>query len=546
MIKISIPCSHGRCSLMKIVFVQPPIEDFYDTSIRTYPLGLLYLAAGVRDLSDIVLLDARTGFKSKAAEGQPPEGLQGYYRSDRATVFSLFQKYRRFGMSRQALARRIETEQPDIVAISSLFTTYSVEAVEVARIAKNLCPRATTILGGIHPTLFADRVLSDSSVDFVIRGEGETPFRDLIRRLADGKDGKIAEACYKDDDALHIGPINLETKIDRLPDRSLLHAEKYRIGRKKYGALLTSRGCPNHCAFCGKPPVPYRKRSLAGMEEEITDCLDRGIEAIDFQDDMLTGDIPFFRDVLGLLVGRGLTLSAMNGIYSKGLDEATLELMYEAGFRRLNFSLVDASDSLLLRQDRVGITPFVRLLPYLEASPFLVEVHFIVGLPSQTPAQVLETILFLMEKRLLLGPSIFYLAPGSPIFSRAVGEEWQPLVKSLRSSAMVPVNPAFPRPATYTLMKLVRFVNYVKGLLDGEDQLGRISECVEKVGGSRVVEKHVLHTLLSHKKFVWQDTVTGDFVDEPQDKDIIRQFFLMAKGRTIKGFRTNNSLVVDV
>lgn len=530
---------------MKVMLVQPPIEDFYHTSIRTYPLGLLYIAARVAGLCDVSVLDARTGVKAKPPEDERPAGVDDYYRSDRTGPFSLFQKYRRFGMNREALKNAITAEGPNVVATSSLFATYSVEAIEVARLAKAVDPRITTVVGGTHPTVFPKDVLSHPSVDFVIRGEGETAFRGLVEQLTKGENGRIPEVCFKDDRSLHIGPIHVEKHIDLLPDRSLLRAERYKIGRRKYSALLTSRGCPNHCAFCGRPPVPYRRRGLPSIETDRDDCLGRGIEAIDFQDDMLTGDIRFFRQVLGLFMGRGLTLSAMNGIYSEGIDQNTLDQMHDAGFRRLNFSLVDASDSLLSVQNRVGATFFVKLLPYLETSPFLTEVHFIVGLPSQTPTEVLETILFLMGKRLLLGPSVFYLAPGSPIFRKIVGEEWQPLLKSLRSSAMLPTNPAFPRSVTYTLMKLVRFVNYVKGLLDRGRISGRLSECIENPSHEGPVEAHVLRTLLIKRKFVWQDTITGEFFDEPQDYDLVRLFFGMAKGHRITGFRTGNSLVVD-
>jgi anaerobic magnesium-protoporphyrin IX monomethyl ester cyclase len=530
---------------MKLLLVQPPIEDFYNTSIRTYPLGLLYLAAKVADLCEVSLLDARTGFKPKMPEGEPPEGVHEYYRADRASPFSLFQKYRRFGMSRQALEDAFARESPDVVAISSLFTTYSLEALEAARAAKAANPRIVTIVGGTHPTLFPGDVLSDPSVDLVIRGEGESPLRSLMQGLTGNGDGRLADVCFKDGNQPHIGPVNVEKDIDLLPDRSLVRADKYRIGKRRYTTMLTSRGCPNRCSFCGKPPVPYRRRSLSAIDTEIGDCLGRGIEAIDFQDDMLTGDIGFFRQILALLVGRGLTLSAMNGIHSEGLDETTLGLMYEAGFKRLNFSLVDASDTLLSLQSRTGVSSFVRLLPYLEASPFLVEVHFIVGLPKQTPADVIETIIFLMDKRLLLGPSVFYLAPGSPTFKKAVGQEWQPLLKSLRSSAMLPANPAFPRPVTYTLMKLVRFVNYIKGLLDRQEISHTISASMDSPHTGRPIDREALRTLLSEKRFVWQNSADGAILEEPQDVDLVHQFFTMAKGRRIKGFRTNHQLVVD-
>ena len=43
----------------------------------------------------------------------------------------------------------------------------------------------------------------------------------------------------------------------------------------------------------------------------------------------------------------------MNGIYTENLDMATLKKMYEAGFRRLNFSLVDISRPVMERQKRL-------------------------------------------------------------------------------------------------------------------------------------------------------------------------------------------------
>ena len=46
---------------MKILLIQPPVEDFYQTSLRTLPVGLLYLAASLRCAGiDVEILDLRT------------------------------------------------------------------------------------------------------------------------------------------------------------------------------------------------------------------------------------------------------------------------------------------------------------------------------------------------------------------------------------------------------------------------------------------------------------------------------------------------------
>ena len=51
---------------MKVLLIQPPIEDFYDTSVRTYPLGLVYVASRVSRVAEVAVLDARTGRQAQA------------------------------------------------------------------------------------------------------------------------------------------------------------------------------------------------------------------------------------------------------------------------------------------------------------------------------------------------------------------------------------------------------------------------------------------------------------------------------------------------
>jgi hypothetical protein len=331
---------------VKVLLVQPPIEDFYDTSIRTYPLGLSYIAARMRDICDVAILDCRTGFGPRHPEDEGFPELASYYRDDRQTPFSLFRRYVRYGMAGREIEAAIREAGPDVVAVASSFSAYSREAREVAAIAKGVDDGIVTVMGGTHATLFPGHVLGGGSVDYVVRGEGETPFFELVRALSSGDGGVLPSVpglAFFRDGSLHIGGIHIEDDIDLIPARDLLPVERYRIGKRAYTFFLTSRGCPFQCSFCGKPPVPYRRRTIGSIEKELSDIEGMGITSIDFEDDMLNLDIPFFHRVLDLVRGRGFTLSAMNGLYSHTLDTATLEKMREAGFSRLNFSLVDTS-----------------------------------------------------------------------------------------------------------------------------------------------------------------------------------------------------------
>jgi len=535
---------------MKVLLVQPPIEDFYDTSIRTYPLGLLYVASRVSSLAETIVFDARTGVNPKPLASHGFTELDPYYKDRGITPFSFFGRYKRFGLTKAEIRARIGEEKPDIVGVASMCTAYEREALEVAEAAKEVNRDIVTVVGGVHPTLCPLHVLAKESVDYCIRGEGETPFFELVTALSGkGRRGmkEIHGLCFRQEDAPHLSGVNVESDIDLLPARHLVEPERYRIGRKRYSFLLTSRGCPNSCGFCGKPPIPYRQRNLKSVKKEMDTAAALGVEAIDFEDDMLNLDKGFFADVLKETSGRGLTLSAMNGIYPGNMDAATLRLMHDAGFRRLNFSLVDVSKSVLRRQGREQQQSFMRLLPFLEASSFLVEVHFIIGLPGQDPENLLDTILLLMGKRVLLGPSLFYLAPGSPLHAEGAGHREEIPFSSMRSSIMLPFNPLFPRTMTFTFVKIVRFVNYVKGLLDSGDGLSKMSDLPGAKGAPKDPrERAVVETLLRERRFVCYDQKEGGLSDEPVEPALVRRFFERAKGSWIMGYKTRNRLVADV
>jgi radical SAM superfamily enzyme YgiQ (UPF0313 family) len=175
-----------------------------------------------------------------------------------------------------------------------------------------------------------------------------------------------------------------------------------------------------------------------------------------------------------------------------------------------------------------------------------VEVHFIIGLPGQDPASLLETMLFLMARRLLLGPSIFYLSPGSPVQRIAEEEGKSVPFRFMRSSVTLPFNPLFPRTVTFTFVKLVRFINYVKQALDSEPGIRRMSDLPEWAALGRDPRKrHIVKTLIDEKRFVLYDQVVGSFRDEPVDGALVRWFFDRARGSSITGYKTKNTLVVD-
>ena len=94
---------------MKILLIQPPVEDFYQTSLRTLPVGLLYLAASLRCAGiDVEILDCQATMHKYVLE-VPPElaYLKRYYQSGNLSPFKLFGHYRHYGLPWEEIRERI-------------------------------------------------------------------------------------------------------------------------------------------------------------------------------------------------------------------------------------------------------------------------------------------------------------------------------------------------------------------------------------------------------------------------------------------------------
>jgi anaerobic magnesium-protoporphyrin IX monomethyl ester cyclase len=526
---------------MKVLLIQPPVEDYYDTPIRTYPLGLCYCAAAVKDLAEVSILDCRNHGGNPMTVPSPFAGLEKYYRADLRGPFSLFTHYSRFGLSEEQIAAEICREKPDVVGVSANFSAFARESLQVATIAKSVDPAIITILGGLHPTLFPEEVLSNHLVDYVVRGEGETPLRELVKRLISAQPNltDVPGLCFRAGNGNHISPPSIEDNLGLMPDRGSLDQARYLMFRKPYSFFLTSRGCPRHCRFCGKPPYRFRRRTLAGIDRELDDCASRGIRILDIEDDMFNADRGILLDVLDLFKKYPFELFAMNGLYPVNFDATVLDAMESAGFRKLNISLVDLNADVLDSQRRTVSPAFIKDLELLGERSVLVELHFIVGLPGQKTEELVAAIIELMGLRSLLGPSIYYPVPRAGSLSPRDFPEF-PLC---RSSVMFPEN--FPRSVTATILKLVRFVNFCKQLLDRNGVDLSLSDVLESPAMFPDERSHECFKLLVNKRrFFALNRSSHVFEEEEADPDLIDYFFKKIRGTIVRGFHSGHKMLM--
>ena len=138
---------------MKIVLIQPPVQDFYDTDVRLQPIGLCYLKTAVKKYfpqAEVIIKDYHRGFGRRTVPlPKTLSYLADYYPVADQSPFSSFHQYYHFGRSFDDIEAELAEMKPDLVGISSLFTPYYREALEVAaRVKKRL--DIPVVMGGSH------------------------------------------------------------------------------------------------------------------------------------------------------------------------------------------------------------------------------------------------------------------------------------------------------------------------------------------------------------------------------------------------------------
>ncbi|MBU4002004.1 MAG: B12-binding domain-containing radical SAM protein, partial [Proteobacteria bacterium] len=410
-------------------------------------------------------------------------GLSGaFYGQEDISPFGLFHKYKHYGYSFEHLVQQVKHSGAFLVGISSLFTAYSREALEIAERVKKASPRCKVVLGGHHPTAMPEQVLDCESVDFVLRGEGEVSMPLLAKALGQGADSdhlaSIPGIGFRLDHGKYF--INKPAVMDALDDypipaMGLVKNSFYR--RKNKGSLVitASRGCPMNCSYCslGKgSAVPYRRRSVPYIIEEIQNGvvnLDAGF--MDFEDENLALDKKWFMALLNEIhtkfSGKDLEFRAMNGLYPPSLDEEIVAAMKAAGFKTLNLAVASTNPSQLKRFSRPDVSPsFEKTLDWAEKWGMDAVAYMIAGAPDQKPEDSLEDLLYLADKRVLAGLSIFYPAPGSADYDRCRENGLLPDHHSLLRSSAIPLTHTTSRTESVTLLRLSRILNFMKSLVD--------------------------------------------------------------------------------
>jgi len=160
------------------------------------------------------------------------------------------------------------------VGISAMIGYQISSALKLAKRIRALYPKVPLIWGGWHPSILPEETVDSDFVDYVIRGQGEITFSELMNALEGNKTlDSILGLTYKLNGNVKSNPDRHLSDPNGFPPLPyhLINMNKY-IHASEFGArtvtYLSSIGCPFSCGFCAEQVV-YRKRWLPLSPERV-------------------------------------------------------------------------------------------------------------------------------------------------------------------------------------------------------------------------------------------------------------------------------------
>jgi anaerobic magnesium-protoporphyrin IX monomethyl ester cyclase len=264
----------------------------------------------------------------------------------------------------------------------------------VSRCIRRLHPRAHIVVGGPHATPLAREVLENySAIDTVAVGESEDTFMELVDRLAAGAPPLgIAGTWFRDGADIKEGPHRKSIDdLDRLASPHDYFATHI---------LMTSRGCPWQCTFCGAETTwgrGFRGRSVPRVLDDIEHALEKlPVTMLQIKDDTFTANKRRALEICNGIRERGLAFSWSCDTRVDVLTDELLRAMRLAGCQRLSLGVESGSPSVLAKiNKKITVEQILRSTALAKSYGIQVRYYMMLGNRGETLATFHETLAFL-------------------------------------------------------------------------------------------------------------------------------------------------------
>jgi len=320
-----------------------------------------------------------------------------------------FKRLARLFSNDKQIFKQLKDYQPDLIAFSVVTFHYQI-ALHYAEICKKICPNAKIVFGGIHVSSVPAVVIANEFIDYVVIGEGEVAFSEIIKHIEKGDSAEpIVNTWYKskDNEIIKGKQAGFIQDLDSIPhfDREIWE-EIFSL--KTYYLTMTSRGCPYNCSYCFNHffrDIPeeksnyIRRRSIKHVMEELTAAKENyKISTIEFWDDIFIFDKNWLKEFLEAYK-KEIDLPFKCYIHVNLFDEDMAIWLHDAGCKWVDFGIQNINEEYrkkYLKRNETNAN-IVKALHLLKKYKIVSFADYIVGLPGDTADHYEEARLFFLE-----------------------------------------------------------------------------------------------------------------------------------------------------
>ena len=268
----------------------------------------------------------------------------------------------------------------------------------VAKLLRKLHPRTHVVIGGPHATPLAEEMLAHHpEIDTVVTGEGDVTFLELVTRLEAGAPTTgIDGTVYRD-----------SGRISRAKERASVPELDALASPHDYFAthiVMTSRGCPWQCTFCGAETTwgrGFRGQSVPYVLDSLESALARlPVRMIQIKDDTFTTNKKRVIEICRGIRERKLDFFWSCDTRVDVLSEELLREMRLAGCERLSLGVESGSAAILKAiNKKITVEQIIRSTELAKRYGIEVRYYMMLGNRGETRETFAETLRFLERAR---------------------------------------------------------------------------------------------------------------------------------------------------
>jgi anaerobic magnesium-protoporphyrin IX monomethyl ester cyclase len=268
-----------------------------------------------------------------------------------------------------------------------------------AETIRRLAPQAHVVVGGPHATALAPELLSHhEAIDSVCEGEGEDTLLELLSRLAEGRSLQDIPGLWQRDStntARKPPPRAAIEPLDRLPDPHQ-HLCSH--------VVMTSRGCPWNCTFCGAE-TSWGRGFRGFSVPYVLEMLERTLKSVPVRMLLIKDDTFTTNRRRVLDICRGIRERKLSFLWScdTRVDVLSDELLREmrlAGCERLSLGVESGSQEVLSRIDKkIRVDQILQATALAKKYGVKVRYYMMLGNRGETRDTFAESLRFLEEAK---------------------------------------------------------------------------------------------------------------------------------------------------